>query len=59
MRRLSAAARAVIAAIGPELDGWRLVSLAMVRARTVRAPGPGWTGIIDYRARLLEEEIQV
>jgi phage portal protein BeeE len=56
-----AAAMPAVEAIGPELPGWRLVSLAMVRSRVVAAAGsgarkgegPGWTAVVDYRARLL------
>lgn len=52
-RALIAAMRERVEAIGPELNGWRLVTLAMVRSRAVREDGPGWRGIVDYRARLL------
>ena len=63
-RALSEAARAAIARIGPELGEWRLVSLAMLRARVVatagtaarKAPEPGWTGVVEYRARLLRAQ---
>jgi hypothetical protein len=63
-RALSHAARAAVEAIGPELPRWRLVSLAMLRTRVVAATGngarkgegPGWTGVIDYRARLLRAQ---
>lgn len=52
-RRLLEAARAAVAGLEGDLAGWRLVSLAMMRARTVREAGPGWTGVVDYRARML------
>jgi hypothetical protein len=56
-RALSEAARAAVAAIGPELARWRLVSLVLMRARVVpaarREERPGWTGVMDYRARML------
>jgi len=59
-RALSQAARAAIAGIGPALGQWRLVSLNMLRARQVpgkrKEAGPEWTGVIDYRARLLRAE---
>lgn len=59
-RALSSAARAAVEAIGPALGGWRLVSLVMMRGRVMPAPRreerPGWTGVADYRARLLREE---
>jgi hypothetical protein len=53
LRRMTEAARAVLDRMDPELTGWRLVSLVMVRARAVREPGSRWLGVIDYRARLL------
>jgi hypothetical protein len=60
VRALSSAARAAVEAIGPMLGSWRLISLAMMRARVVpaarREERPGWTGAIDYRARLLREK---
>ena len=62
-RALSHAARSAVEAIGPEVGAWRLVSLAMLRARVVatrdaarRGEGPGWIGTVDYRARLLRAE---
>ncbi len=58
-RALSGAARTAVEAIGPRLAGWRLVSLAMMRARVTPArkeAQPGWTGSVEYRARLLREE---
>ena len=61
-RALSEQARRAVAEIGPECGDWRLVSLTMVRARTLpfgsaqdrRGGGPGWTGVTEYRARLLK-----
>jgi hypothetical protein len=47
--------RAAAGAVGPELVGWRLVTLAPMRARVVREPGPAWLGMAEYRARLLRE----
>jgi len=61
-RTLVEQARQAVAAIGAELaapDGsetWRLVSLAMLRSRLVRTPGPSWASAVDYRARLLRED---
>jgi hypothetical protein len=62
-RALSYAARAAVEAIGPQLGPWRLVSLAMLRSRVVAArdggrsgQGPGWTGVVEYRARMLRTE---
>ena len=46
-------ARVRFGSLGGDFGGWRLVSLAMMRTRTLREPGPRWTAAIDYRARLL------
>ena len=43
---------------GLEVEGWYLVTLALVRRRTVadgRAGKAGWAVTIDYRARMLAE----
>ncbi|HEX8124632.1 MAG TPA: DUF3168 domain-containing protein [Allosphingosinicella sp.] len=43
---------------GLEVEGWRLVSLALVRRRTVaegRGGRAGWAAAIDWRARMLAE----
>ncbi len=43
---------------GLDVEGWRLVTLALVRARTVaegRGGAMGWAVAIDYRARMLAE----
>ncbi len=54
-RMLLERARAAVAEVRPELGGWRVVSLALVRARVVRLPGPKWTGVAEYRARMMRE----
>jgi hypothetical protein len=58
--RAQAFAETVEAAIeaGLEVEGWRLVTLALVRCRTVaegRGGRLGWAVAIDWRARMLEE----
>jgi hypothetical protein len=43
---------------GLEVEGWRLVTLALVRARTIaegRGGRMGWAVVLDYRARMLAE----
>ena len=43
---------------GLDPDGWRLVTLALVRRRTVaegRGGRAGWAVALDYRARMLAE----
>lgn len=45
-------------AAGLDVEGWRLVTLALVRSRTIaegRGGNSGWAVAIDYRARLLAE----
>ncbi|HEY0129941.1 MAG TPA: DUF3168 domain-containing protein [Allosphingosinicella sp.] len=58
--RAQAFAEVVEAAMeaGLDVEGWRLVTLALVRARTVaegRGGSMGWAVAIDYRARMLAE----
>ena len=62
-RALSYAAHSAVEAIGPQLGAWQLVSLAMLRSRVVATreggrggAGPGWTGVVEYRARMLRSE---
>ncbi len=52
-RGLLGAARERLEAMGPDLGGWRMVTLVMVRSRTLREDGPRWRGTVDYRARML------
>ena len=35
------------------LDGWQLVSMRLIRRRTVRDVAGPWAAAIDYRARML------
>ncbi|HET9640611.1 MAG TPA: DUF3168 domain-containing protein [Allosphingosinicella sp.] len=45
-------------AAGLDVEGWRLVTLALVRRRTLaegRGGRAGWAVAIDYRARMLAE----
>lgn len=58
--RVQAFAEVVEAAIeaGLDVEGWRLVTLALVRSRTIaegRGGQAGWAVAIDYRARMLAE----
>jgi hypothetical protein len=51
-------AEATIAA-GLDVDGWRLITLALLRRRILaegRAGRAGWAVTIDYRARMLADE---
>jgi hypothetical protein len=54
LRSLTAAAEAAAGAIGPELDGWRLINLVFLRSSLLREPGAAWAAAIEYRARLLK-----
>ncbi len=43
---------------GLDVEGWRLVTLALLRSRTVaegRGGKAGWAVTIEFRARMLEE----
>jgi hypothetical protein len=56
LRALAEQAQLALEALGPELDGWRLVTLVLVRSMTV-AESPGrWLVTLDYRARMLAED---
>jgi len=55
LHRLMAEAEDAIEAIDPALDGHRIVNLVFLRSRVIRdADGP-WAGIVEYRARTLED----
>jgi hypothetical protein len=57
-RALSGGVRRAVEKLGPVVSGWRLVSLAMLRSRVTPArkeERPGWTAMVEYRARLLRE----
>lgn len=54
LRALMSEAEAALEALGAELEGWRLVSLAFLRSRTVSESRGKWTGVSEYRARLLK-----
>ena len=48
--------RSAVAEVGPDLDGWGLVSLAMLRSRVLSEAGPKWTAVIEYRARMIRAD---
>lgn len=54
LRALMLAAETAAAAIGPDLDGWRLVNLVFLRSSLLREAGAAWAAAIEYRARLLK-----
>jgi hypothetical protein len=43
-----------MAALAPDLVGWRLVSLVFLRGSMLQDSGAAWTAAIEYRARLLK-----
>ncbi|WP_010184824.1 tail completion protein gp17 [Sphingomonas sp. PAMC 26605] len=53
---LSAAVGAAIEALPRDLDGWRLVSVALLRARIGGGAAGAWSGSLEYRMRVLAEE---
>lgn len=54
VRGLADAADVALRGIGPELNEWRVASLAFLRRRTV-PDRQGWAVVVEYRARLLKE----
>ena len=54
LRNLVAGIEAATMAIGPNLAGWRLVTLIFLRGSMLREAGAAWTAAIEYRARLLK-----
>jgi uncharacterized protein DUF3168 len=54
LHALMGQAEAALDGIGA-VDGWQLVSMRFIKSRIVRAPKGPWEGVIEYRARMLEE----
>jgi hypothetical protein len=54
LRALMHAAEIAAGAIGPDLDGWRLVNLVFLRSSLLREKEAAWAAAIEYRARLLK-----
>jgi hypothetical protein len=54
VRALAADVEEAVAAIGPDLAGWRLVNLVFRRASMLHDSGAAWSAAIEYRARLLK-----
>lgn len=52
-RLLAERIRTAIGQGEPDLIGWTLVSMALLRSRVLRAAGPKWTAVVEYRARML------
>ena len=56
LRRLVVEAEAALAAIGPALAGWRLISMQFLRTRILHEPGGRWVALIEFRVRLLASD---
>ncbi|MFM9827916.1 MAG: DUF3168 domain-containing protein [Sphingomonas sp.] len=52
---LAGVADAVMRALAPNLAGFSIVSLVLIRSRLIRAVPGGWTAIVEHRARLLTQ----
>ncbi|GAA4781236.1 hypothetical protein GCM10023219_31860 [Stakelama sediminis] len=54
LRRLVETVGAAVEGVPGDLgEGWRLVTLAVLRSRIVRAGSQRWTAVIELRARML------
>lgn len=53
LRGLMRSAEAAVSDSPRELPGWNVVSLQFLRSRTVAAQAGEWSGIIEFRARML------
>lgn len=55
LHRLATGVQAALDGFGPELEGWRLVTLAFVRSMIVAETAGRWAARLDYRARMLAD----
>jgi hypothetical protein len=53
LRGLVAEGEAALAAMPREIEGWRIVTMQLLRSRLVRDSAGGWAAAIEFRARLL------
>jgi hypothetical protein len=53
LRSLAGEAEAVLQALPADMAGWRLVTLALVRAQVAPQGKGGWAATIEMRARML------
>ncbi|MFN3351858.1 hypothetical protein [Pseudorhodoplanes sp.] len=54
-RILGERVRAAIATVGPDLGGWTLANLVMLRSRVLRETASKWTAVAEYRARMMRD----
>lgn len=52
--QLAAALEQVVAGLPSQLDGWRIVSLALARTFIARDPQGPWAGLVEHRIRLFK-----
>lgn len=55
LRRLIEEAQAALESISPTGDGWRIVTLVLMRSRLLPEGDRRWLATLDYRARMLAE----
>lgn len=53
LRARATEAERALAALGGDVDGWRIVSMQFLRTRIVRDAKGGWAAVAEFRARLL------
>lgn len=54
-RMLGERVRAAIATVGPDVGGWTLANLVMLRSRVLRETASKWTVVAEYRARMMRD----
>lgn len=54
LRRLMAEAETALSGV-TDMPGWQMVTLRFLRSRAFKEARGDWVGIVEFRARMLEE----
>lgn len=52
LRGLMAAVEAALIGLGDVAEGWRIVNVVLVRARTAQKRAGDWSGVVEVKARM-------